>query len=49
MNFTLLSSVFTVISLVVFLGILYWAFSSHNKAHFEELGRTLIDNENGND
>ena len=39
MNFTLLSSIMTIISLVVFLGIMYWAFSSKNKARFEEIGR----------
>ena len=37
MNFTLLSSVFTVISLLVFLGIWYWAFAGKNKARFEAL------------
>lgn len=47
MNFTLLSSVVTVISMVVFIGIIYWAFSSKNKARFEEIGRMPIDNENG--
>ncbi len=47
MNFTIISSVVTVISLVVFLGILYWAFSAENKEKFEELARLPIDNENG--
>lgn len=36
MNFTLLSSFFTAFSLLVFLGILYWAFSRHNRSRFEE-------------
>lgn len=48
MNFTIFSSVVTVISLIVFLGILYWAFCSENKEKFEELARLPIDNENGN-
>ena len=43
MNFTLLSSVMTIISLVVFLGIMYWAFSGKNKERFEEIGR--LDND----
>jgi cytochrome c oxidase cbb3-type subunit 4 len=43
MNFTLLSSIMTIISLVVFLGIMYWAFSARNKARFEEIGR--LDND----
>ncbi|MBC3830286.1 cbb3-type cytochrome c oxidase subunit 3 [Undibacterium amnicola] len=47
MNFTILSSVMTVISLVAFIGILYWAFSSKNKARFEELAKLPLDNENG--
>ncbi len=47
MNFTILSSVMTVISLVAFVGILYWAFSSKNKARFEELAKLPLDNENG--
>ncbi|MBI3284181.1 MAG: cbb3-type cytochrome c oxidase subunit 3 [Burkholderiales bacterium] len=47
MNFTILSSVVTVISLIVFLGIIYWAFSAKNKDRFEELARLPIDNENG--
>ena len=47
MNFTLLSSIVTVISMLVFIGIIYWAFSSKNKARFEKIGRVPIDNENG--
>jgi cytochrome c oxidase cbb3-type subunit 4 len=48
MNFTLLSSIVTVISMVVFIGIIYWAFNAKNKARFEEIGRMPLDNENGN-
>ena len=48
MNFTILSSIVTVISLVVFIGILYWAFSAKNKARFEKIGRMPIENEDGN-
>ncbi|GGX01936.1 MULTISPECIES: cbb3-type cytochrome oxidase subunit 3 [Undibacterium] len=47
MNFTILSSVMTVVSLIAFIGILYWAFSSKNKARFEELAKLPLDNENG--
>lgn len=47
MNFTIISSVITVISLVVFLGILYWVFSAQNKERFEKLARLPIDNEDG--
>jgi cytochrome c oxidase cbb3-type subunit 4 len=47
MNFTIISSVMTVISLIVFVGILYWAFSSKNKARFENIARAPLDNEDG--
>ncbi len=46
MNFTLINIIFTLLSLTVFLGILFWAYSGHNKAHFEELGRMPIDHDN---
>ena len=49
MNFTLLSSFFTLFSFIVFVAILYWAFNRHNKAHFEALGRSLLDIDNGNE
>ncbi len=48
MNFTILSSIVTVISMVVFIGIIFWAFSSRNKARFEEIARQPIDNDNEN-
>ncbi len=54
MNFTLLSSIFTVFSMLVFLGILLWAYSSHNRGRFESIGKTLLEegdefsNVNGN-
>lgn len=47
MDFTLLSSIVTVVSLVVFVGIMMWAFSRHNKERFEELARLPIDNDTG--
>ena len=47
MNFTILSSVMTVISMLAFIGILYWAFSSKNKARFEEQAQLPQDNEDG--
>jgi cytochrome c oxidase cbb3-type subunit 4 len=47
MNFTILSSVMTLISMIVFIGILVWAFSSKNKARFEEMARLPLDNEIG--
>ena len=47
MDFTLLSSIVTVVSLVVFVGIMLWAFSRNNKERFEELARLPIDNDTG--
>ena len=44
MNFTLSSSVVTVISMLVFIGIIMWAFSSKNKERFEKMARLPIDN-----
>ncbi|MEN9867536.1 MAG: Cbb3-type cytochrome oxidase component FixQ [Pseudomonadota bacterium] len=37
MDFHFLSSLFTVLSLLTFLGIWYWAFSGRNKARFDAL------------
>ena len=37
MDFTLLSSMVTVVSFVCFVGIWLWAFSRNNKARFEQL------------
>lgn len=47
MNFTILSSVMTLISMLVFIGILVWAFSAKNKARFEEAARLPADIESG--
>ena len=43
MDFSMLNSIITVISLVVFLGILYWAYASQNKERFEAIGRSLLE------
>lgn len=47
MSFTILSSVMTVVSMIAFIGILYWAFSSNNKARFEKQAQLPQDEENG--
>lgn len=41
-----MSSIFTVISLVTFLGILFWAYSAGNKERFDEIARMPIDHDN---
>ncbi len=43
MDFSMLNSIITVISLVVFLGILYWAYASQNKEKFEAIGKSLLE------
>ena len=43
MDFSMLNSTITVISLVVFLGILYWAYAKQNKEKFEAIGQSLLE------
>ena len=43
MDFTILNSIITVISLLVFLGILYWAYAKQNKEKFEAIGQSLLE------
>ncbi len=43
MDFALLNSLITVISLIVFLGILYWAYAKQNKEKFEAIGQSLLE------
>lgn len=47
MDFTLVNIIFTILSLLVFLGIIYWSYSSHNKERFEAIGRTPLEHDNG--
>lgn len=39
----MLNSIITVISLFVFLGIIYWAFARQNKEKFEAIGQSLLE------
>lgn len=41
----MMSSLMTVVSLLVFLGIVFWAYSKGNKARFEQLARLPLDND----
>jgi len=43
MDFTMLNSIITVISLVIFVGILYWAYAKQNKEKFEAIGQSLLE------
>ena len=49
MNFEILSSLFTVLSMLVFLGILFWAYGGPNKAKFESLGQEFLVNDDDKD
>lgn len=39
MDINILRSAFTVVSLCIFVGIVFWAFKRSNRAQFEEAGR----------
>ena len=43
MDFTMLSSAITVISFVIFIGIMYWAYAKQNKEKFEAIGKSLLE------
>lgn len=43
MDLSMLNSIITVISLIVFLGILYWAYAKQNKERFEAIGKSLLE------
>ena len=38
-----LSNIVTVLSFIVFLGIIYWAYARQNKARFEAIGQSLLE------
>jgi cytochrome c oxidase cbb3-type subunit 4 len=43
MFFTILNTIITVLSLVIFLGVLYWAYARQNKERFEAIGKSLLE------
>ena len=43
---TTLNIIFTILSLLVFLGITFWAYSRYNKERYEEMGRMPFDQDN---
>ena len=45
MDIIILNNIITVISLVVFLGIMYWAYAKQNKEKFEAIGKSLLEND----
>ena len=49
MDYAFLGSVMTVVMLVVFLGIVCWAWSAKRQAAFEAAARTPLEDEPGDD
>ena len=49
MDYAFFSSVMTVVMLVVFLGIVCWAWSAKRQAAFEAAARTPLEDEPGDD
>ena len=45
MNYATVGSVFTVLVLVFFLGVVFWAYSSKSKKAFEEAANLVFDDE----
>lgn len=43
MDSILISSIITVVSFAVFIGIIYWAYNKHNKSKFEAIGQSLLE------
>lgn len=39
MTFTLFQSIWSIVVMITFLGIVFWAFSSHRKSAFDEAAR----------
>lgn len=42
MDLNALRSAVTVLSLVVFVGVVAWAYARHNRERFEDLGRAVL-------
>jgi len=49
MTFTLLQSLWSIVVLVTFIGIVFWAYSSKRKQAFDEAARLPFDDEPSND
>ena len=49
MDFTFIQSIWTIVVMVTFLGIVFWAFSSKRKSDFDEASRLPFDDERPND
>jgi len=45
MSFTFIQSIWTIVVLITFLGIVFWAYSSKRKKSFDEAARLPFDDE----
>ena len=45
MSFTLFQSLWTIVVMIIFLGIVWWAFSSKRKSAFDEAARVPFEDE----
>jgi len=45
MSISFVQSVWTVIAMAVFIGIVIWAYSAHRKADFDQAGRIAMDDD----
>jgi len=45
MSVSFVQSVWTVMAMVVFIGIVIWAYSSHRKTDFDKAGRLAMDDD----
>ena len=43
MDSIVINSIITVVSFVIFIGIIYWAYAKQNKAKFEAIGKSLLE------
>ena len=43
MDFIMLNSIITLLSFIVFIGIMYWAYARQNKEKFEAIGKSLLE------
>lgn len=43
MDFSIMSGIITIISLLIFVGIIYWAYARQNKERFEAIGKSLLE------
>ncbi len=49
MDQSIIGSIFTVIVFVAFVGVVWWAFSSRNKAKFDEAANVIFEDDKQND